>query len=76
MKNKQISIRYAKPLLQVAIAKGILDKVHRNMAFITSVCAKEPLVKKIFSNPTLATKKKRDILDKLLGKDINKFKKP
>ncbi len=71
MKNNLISKRYAKPLFQTAIKQNLLDKVYLNMKLLTSVCVKEPLIKKILQNPILDSEKKKNILNKIFQKNLN-----
>ena len=71
MDESKISVRYSKALFELAIEKNILDKVCQDMAFISEIC-KLPEAKELLTSPIIKPSRKSDILNKMLGNDIDK----
>ncbi len=62
--EKEISKRYAKSLMNVAIKRDMLNNVYDNVTLIYNMCA-VPLFGNLIQNPTISTKNKIFILNKI-----------
>ena len=72
MNNGKISVRYAQALFESAVEKKLLDKVFQDMIYISEAC-KIPEMKEFLANPIIIPAKKTDVLQKILGKSIEKI---
>jgi F-type H+-transporting ATPase subunit delta len=69
MNESKISVRYARALFQSAVEKEMLDKVNRDMVFISEICA-VPEVKELLGSPVIRPAVKKDLLHNILEKNI------
>jgi F-type H+-transporting ATPase subunit delta len=72
MNDGKISVRYSQALFESALEKKLLDKVYKDMIFILEVC-KIPEMKEFLESPIIIPSKKIDILQKVLGNNIEKI---
>ncbi|MCP3658821.1 MAG: ATP synthase F1 subunit delta [Bacteroidetes bacterium] len=75
MNNNLIAMRYAKPLLQIAINKNKLKDVYQDMKLFTTICLKEPLIKQVLENPILDSEKKKHIINKIFNNNSDQLTK-
>lgn len=72
MNDGKISVRYAQALFETALERKLLDKVYQDMIFISEIC-RIPEMKELLESPIIPPAKKNDILQKVLGKFIEKI---
>lgn len=72
MNESKISVRYSKALFQSALEMKTIDKVNRDMIFISEVL-KTPEAKDFLSNPVIPPSKKSDIFHKMLDGNVEKI---
>jgi F-type H+-transporting ATPase subunit delta len=72
MNDSKISVRYSRALFQSALDKKILDKVNKDMLFVSEVC-RIPEVKEFLHSPIIVPSKKTEIFHKLLGDNVEKI---
>ncbi len=72
MNDGKISVRYSRALFESALESKLLDKVYEDMTFISSIC-KIPEMKEFLESPIIIPSKKIDILEKVLGKNVEKI---
>ena len=72
MNESRISVRYSRALFNLAIDKKLLDKVYLDMIFISELC-RLPLMKEVLESPIIVPSKKKDILHKVTGNEIQKI---
>jgi len=72
MNESRISVRYSRALFHSALEKKILDRINQDMILIKEMC-NIPDVKEFLDNPVIRPSKKSEILNNLLGKDVNKL---
>lgn len=72
MNDSKISVRYSRALFQSALEKRILDKVNKDMIFISEIC-KIPEAKEFLHSPIIVPSKKGAIFHKMLGDNVEKI---
>jgi F-type H+-transporting ATPase subunit delta len=72
MNESKISVRYSKALFQSAIEKKQLDKVYKDMLFISEICRMSQ-VKELLESPIIYPSKKVAVLHSVLEKEIEKI---
>lgn len=72
MNDGKISVRYAKALFESALEKKLLEKVFQDMIYISEIC-KIPEMKEFLESPIIIPSKKIDIMQKVLGNNIEKI---
>jgi F-type H+-transporting ATPase subunit delta len=72
MNESRISVRYSRALFNLAIDKKLLDEVYLDMIFISELC-RLPLMKEVLESPIIVPSKKKDILHKVTGNEIQKI---
>ena len=72
MNDSKISVRYSRALFQSALGKKMLDRVYKDMTYISEMC-KIPEVRDLLNSPIILPAKKGEILHSLLGKEIGKI---
>lgn len=71
MSEVSISLRYAQPLLELALEKGIADDINRDMELLRDSCDVSPELKAILRNPVIRGYKKLSILKAIFTKDVH-----
>ncbi len=71
MTDTRVASRYAKSLLDLAIEKGILDKVYQDMQMFADVCRQNHSFVLMLKNPIVTHDKKRAILSALFKNKVN-----
>jgi F-type H+-transporting ATPase subunit delta len=71
MNESKISVRYSRALFQSALEKEQLDKVYKDMLFISEICHMS-LVKELLESPIIIPSKKVTVLHSVLEKEIEK----
>ena len=72
MNESRISVRYSRALFSLAVDKKLLEKVYLDMIFISELC-RLPLMKEVLESPIIVPSKKKDILHKVAGNEIQKI---
>ncbi|MFY0599199.1 MAG: ATP synthase F1 subunit delta [Cyclobacteriaceae bacterium] len=65
MSTTKVAIRYAKPLLELAEEKGVLEKVHADIAGFSSICNESRDFVLMLKSPLISHLKKADILSSI-----------
>jgi F-type H+-transporting ATPase subunit delta len=71
MSEVTIALRYAQPLLDLALEKGIADDINRDMELLRDACDASYELKAILSNPVIRGYKKLGILKAIFEKEVN-----
>jgi len=71
MNESKISVRYSRALFRSALEKDILDKVSRDMIFISGIC-KMPEVKDLIYSPVIRPAAKMRLLHNIFEKSVEK----
>ena len=71
MQNPQLSARYAKSLMDLAIKKNQLEEVYRDMKLLDQVCRKSEAFVIALKSPIIPDEKKVAVLLALLTDDVN-----
>jgi F-type H+-transporting ATPase subunit delta len=61
--NPRLAARYAKAILDLAIEKGQLETVYKDMVFIRVICRSNPDLVNLLKSPIIKNDKKRQILE-------------
>jgi F-type H+-transporting ATPase subunit delta len=61
--NPRLAARYAKSILDLAIERGQLETVYKDMVFLRVICRSNPDLVNLLQSPIIKTDKKRKILD-------------
>jgi F-type H+-transporting ATPase subunit delta len=69
--SKAVAHRYAKPLLELANQKGLLDEVNRDMKLLGQTCEENPQLVAILRNPIIRGFKKYSILKGIFEPKVN-----
>jgi F-type H+-transporting ATPase subunit delta len=72
MNDSKISVRYSRAIFQSAIDKKILEKVYRDMIFISEIC-KIPEAKEFLHSPIIVPSKKIEIFHNVLGDNVEEL---
>ncbi|MCF7810731.1 F0F1 ATP synthase subunit delta [bacterium] len=72
MSGGGIARRYVEPLFEVAVEKGIEDRVAEDLKSFDNTVNENPDLKKFLFNPSLERKAKRSVIDKLF-KDASEY---
>jgi F-type H+-transporting ATPase subunit delta len=72
MNDSKISVRYSHALFQSAIEKKMIDRVYRDMAYISEMC-RIPEIRDLLNSPIILPAKKREIMHNLLGEELEKL---
>ena len=72
MNDSKISVRYAHALFESALEKKILEKVYRDMIYITEICTL-PEFKEMLKSPIIVPSKKSSIIHKTIGKNLEEL---
>lgn len=69
MNDSKISVRYARALFQSALERDTIDRVNRDMTFISDVCSL-PEFKEILENPVIRASEKKKVFGELFEKRV------
>jgi F-type H+-transporting ATPase subunit delta len=69
--NPRLATRYAKSILDLAIEKGQLDKVYKDMLFLQEICRSSRDFVNLLRSPIVKADKKGKILDAIMGGRIS-----
>lgn len=72
MNSSKIAVRYAKALFDLALERGVIDSVYRDMKTVSRLCSMEE-VKAVINNPVLSHQKRKEVLLALAGDDADKL---
>ncbi|TAE73470.1 MAG: ATP synthase F1 subunit delta [Bacteroidetes bacterium] len=73
MSDRNVAYRYAKPLIDLSIERGILDNVYQDMQLVHQVCDENPEFAAILKNPIIRGYKKMGILKALFANKVNQL---
>lgn len=65
MSYSRVVSRYVKSLLDLAVERGVLEEVHKDMQMFARICKENRAFALMLRNPIIKHDKKRDILEKL-----------
>ncbi len=71
MSDKNVAYRYAKPIVDLANEKGILDQVYADMQLLKETCEQNSLFMAVLRNPVIRGFKKYAILKSIFADKIN-----
>lgn len=71
MKNSASAIRYATALLDLAIEKGVLDIVKKDIGFVMASCEQTKDLALLLNSPIIKADKKASILKEVFINDVN-----
>ena len=71
MNESKISVRYAKAIFSVALEKNILENIKKDFALLYDICQQQTDFILLLESPTLATSKKKAIIQKIFKDKIN-----
>ena len=71
MFDHRASVRYAKPLIDLSIAKGIVDDVQKDVNLFLDICKSNFDFSLMLKNPIIPINKKVDILREIFSKNFN-----
>ncbi|MEM7297061.1 MAG: ATP synthase F1 subunit delta [Bacteroidota bacterium] len=71
MSNGRIAARYAKPLLELAEEKKVLDQVKDDMVTFSTVCQESRDFSLMLQSPIIPHLRKAEILKKMFGGKVN-----
>ena len=71
MNDSKISVRYSRALFQSALEKKIIDRVYKDMGYISEICRLHE-VRDLLVNPVITPAKKREVIHSLLEKEVDK----
>ena len=71
MSVSRIAIRYAKPLLDLAVEKKVLDKVKADMENFIEICKENRQFTSMLRSPIIAHLKKAEVLNKIFKGKVN-----
>jgi F-type H+-transporting ATPase subunit delta len=72
MNHSKIAVRYSRALFQSAIEKNILDKVNRDMVYLSEFCSISE-VKELLDSPIIRPSVKMKLLHNILEKNLEKI---
>lgn len=73
MNLSKIHVRYAKALFQLAMEKGVLEKVRNDMELLLNIFTENDDLKRLAATPTLKAEARRKIYQELFVKYIDKL---
>lgn len=71
MSDKNVAYRYAKPIVDLANEKGVLDQVYADMQLLKDTCEENSQFMAVLRNPVIRGFKKYAILKALFADKIN-----
>jgi F-type H+-transporting ATPase subunit delta len=71
MADSRVAARYVKSLLGLAVEKGVLEDVHRDMQLFSRVCKENRNFVAMLRSPVIRHENKRAILQKLFSGKVN-----
>ncbi len=72
MNDSKISVRYSRALFQSALGKKILDRVNKDMTYISEICKIQEM-RDLLINPVVPPTKKRKIMHGIFEKEVDKI---
>lgn len=72
MNDSKISVRYSRALFELALEKGLLEKVLADMELLSELC-RIPEVKELLTSPIIVPSKKILVFSKLLDKKVEEI---
>ncbi len=73
MSTSRIALRYAKPLLELAVEKKVLDEVKKDMDGFSTVCSENRSFVAMLESPIIAHLKKAEILEKIFKGKVHEL---
>jgi F-type H+-transporting ATPase subunit delta len=72
MNSSKIAVRYAKALFELALDRGVIDTVYRDMKSVNRLCSMED-VKAVINNPVIPQEKRKEVILALVGDGADKL---
>ncbi len=69
--NPRLAARYAKAILDLAVEKGQLETVYKDMVFLRVICRSNPDLVSLLKSPIIKSDKKRQILEAITAGRIS-----
>ena len=69
--NPRLAARYAKAILDLAVEKGQLETVYKDMVFLRSICRSSRDLVNLLNSPIIKSDKKRQILEAITAGRIS-----
>ena len=69
--NPRLAARYAKSILDLAVEKGQLETVYKDMVFLRAICRSSRDLVNFLNSPIIKTDKKRKILEAITAGRIS-----
>jgi F-type H+-transporting ATPase subunit delta len=71
MADLRVTSRYVKSLLGLAVERGVLEEVHKDMLSFAVICKENRAFTMMLRSPVIRHEKKRDILEKIFTGKVN-----
>lgn len=71
MSDQNVAYRYAKPLIELSIERGILENVYQDMQLLHQVCKENDEFAAVLKNPIIRGYKKMSILKSLFANKVD-----
>jgi F-type H+-transporting ATPase subunit delta len=71
MSHSPAAFRYVKSLLDLAVEKGVLENVHKDMLLFSKVCEENRAFTLMLRNPIIRHDKKREVLESIFKKKVH-----
>jgi len=72
MNDSKISVRYARALFQSALERDSIERVNRDMTFVSEVCSL-PEFKEILENPVIRASEKKRVFGEIFTGEVEKI---
>jgi F-type H+-transporting ATPase subunit delta len=73
MAESRVAARYVKSLLGLAVERGVIEEVHKDMLLFSAVCAQNRAFTVMLRSPVIRHEKKRAILEGVFKGKVNKL---
>lgn len=73
MAESRVAARYVKSLLGLAVERGVIEEVHKDMLLFSAVCAQNRSFTVMLRSPVIRHEKKRAILEGVFKGKVNKL---
>ena len=73
MSDLRVASRYVKSLLDLAVEKNVLDRVHEDMRMFAELCQESRPFRLMLKSPVIKHERKRDILHKVFSGKVHEL---
>lgn len=67
MRDRKVALRYAQALLEVALARKLVDDLDESLRGLTAVADRHPELARFLQNPQVPLAQKKELVEKVLG---------